>query len=49
MDGIGAVKELLRIVRPGGWVVITLDTADGYESEPHEINEDGDWLFTHGK
>ena len=29
--------------------MITLDTADGYESEPHEINEDGDWLFSQGK
>lgn len=48
--GVEAVRELWRIVRPGGCVLLTLDAADGeYESEPHEINGDGDYLFTRGK
>lgn len=50
IHGIQAVKELSRIVRPGGCVVLTLDAADDeYESEPHEINENGDYLFIQGK
>ena len=49
-QGIEAVNELLRIVRPGGCVLLTLDKTDSeYESEPHETNEDGDYLFHHGK
>lgn len=49
-DGLAAVQELLRIVRPGGCVLLTLDAADEeYETEPHEINRDGDWLYTAGK
>ena len=49
-QGIAAVHELLRIVRPGGCVLLTLDTTDSeYESEPHETNDDGDYLFTEGK
>lgn len=49
-EGIAAVKELRRIVRPGGCVLLTLDAADEeYESEPHSVNEDGDYLFTDGK
>ncbi len=48
--GIEAVKELLRIVRPGGCILLTLDMTDSeYESEPHETNEDGDYSFTRGK
>ena len=35
-QGIAAVNELLRITRPGGFVLLTLDTADSeYESAPH--------------
>ncbi|MCR4578291.1 MAG: class I SAM-dependent methyltransferase [Clostridiales bacterium] len=49
-QGMEAVKELLRIVRPGGCVLLTLDTTDsGYESEPHTANDEGDYLFHDGK
>ena len=49
-EGVDAVKELLRIVRPGGCVLLTLDATDSeYESEPHEINKDGDYFFNRGK
>lgn len=48
--GIRAIEELLRIARPGGYVLLTLDAADDeYEAEPHEINEDGDYIFCRGK
>ncbi len=48
--GRKAVKELMRIVKPGGFLILTLDGTDGeYESEPHDINADGDYLFTAGK
>ena len=49
-QGMTAIKELLRIVRPGGSVLLTLDATDSeYESEPHETNIDGDYLFIGGK
>ena len=49
-QGMEAVNELLRIVRPRGCVLLTLDMSDGeYESEPHETNDDGDYLFHRGK
>ncbi len=49
-QGISAVTELLRIVKPGGYVLLTLDAADDeYEAQPHETNEDGDYFFTRGK
>ncbi len=49
-EGIAAVTELLRIVRPGGCVLLTLDrTDDEYESEPHAVNRDGDYTYTGGK
>ena len=49
-QGIEAVRELLRIVRPGGCVLLTLDASDEeYESEPHTTNEDGDYLYFGGK
>ena len=49
-DGMAAVKELLRIVRPDGCVLMTLDgTDEEYESEPHTVNPDGDYLFSGGK
>lgn len=42
--------ELLRIAKPGGCVVLTLDAADEeYESEPHVLSPDGDYLYTDGK
>ncbi len=49
-QGMDAVRELLRIVRPGGCVVLTLDATDSeYESEPHETSVEGDYLFNGGK
>lgn len=45
-----AVLELYRIAVPGGCIVITLDPLDAeYETEPHWVNGDGDFLFTEGK
>ncbi|MBQ4369910.1 MAG: class I SAM-dependent methyltransferase [Oscillospiraceae bacterium] len=47
---VSAVKELLRITRPGGCVLITLDkTDDEYESEPHTVTPDGDYIFAASK
>lgn len=49
-DAVLAVKELCRITRPGGIVIFTLDSLDEeYESEPHIVNTDGDYVFTDGK
>lgn len=49
-DGLAAVRELYRITKPGGSVLITLDHLDEeYESEPHVVNSDGDFIFTDGK
>ena len=49
-QGRDAVKELLRITKPGGYILLSLDKTDEeYESESHEINENGDYLFTSGK
>ena len=48
--GIAAVKELYRIVKPGGSILFTLDHLDAeYEQEPHIVNTDGDYEFTAGK
>lgn len=45
-----ATKELCRITKPGGIVLITLDSLDEeYETETHVVNEDGDYVFTDGK
>ena len=49
-EGMAALAELCRIVRPGGCVLLTLDgTDEEYESEPHTVNADGDHLYTAGK
>ncbi len=49
-EAIKAVKELLRITKPGGFVWLTLDGSDEeYEAEPHFVNEDGDYSYTDGK
>lgn len=49
-DAIAAVRELYRVTRPGGVILITLDHLDEeYETEPHTVNADGDHLFTAGK
>ena len=45
-----AVQELCRITRPGGCVIALVDGPDEeYETEPHTVNEDGDYLYTEGK
>ncbi len=49
-DGISAVNELYRITKPGGAIFITLDHLDSeYETEPHGVNDDGDYVFSDGK
>ena len=49
-DAKAAVKELCRIVKPGGCVILTLDKTDeDYENDPHEITPGGDYIFTVGK
>lgn len=49
-NAASAIKELLRVVRPGGCLLLTLDQTDEeYETEPHIVNPNGDYLFTDGK
>ena len=49
-DAVRALRELLRITRRGGCLLLTLDATDAeYEAEPHAVNADGDYLFTGGK
>ncbi len=49
-DARRAVLELSRIVKSGGIVVFTLDYPDEeYGREPHEMNGDGDLIYTGGK
>ena len=49
-QAVAALGELLRIVRPGGSVLLTLDGTDNeYEREAHTVNGDGDYLFCGGK
>lgn len=49
-DAIVALKELCRIVKPGGIILFTLDSLDEeYETEMHIVNADGDYVFTEGK
>lgn len=49
-NAIAAIRELHRIVKRDGSIIITLDQLDDeYETEPHIINADGDYLFTGGK
>lgn len=49
-DAIVALKELCRIVKPGGIILFTLDSLnEEYETEMHIVNADGDYVFTEGK
>lgn len=49
-DAVAAIAELCRITKPGGIVLFTLDSLDEeYETEPHRVNADGDYVFTDGK
>lgn len=49
-DAIVALKELCRITKPGGIILFTLDCLDEeYETQPHTVNADGDYVFTGGK
>lgn len=49
-EAAAAVKELCRITRPGGIVVVTLDPLDKeYRTEPHHVSADGDYVYTAGK
>ena len=50
LDAKAAIKELCRITKPTGIVLITLDATDRkYEDEPHTVTQDGDYVFTDGK
>lgn len=49
-DAKNAIRELFRITKPGGTILFTVDTLDEeYETQPHTVNSDGDFLFTSGK
>ena len=45
-----ALAELLRILRPGGCLLLSLDETDEeYEAEPHRVSPEGDYIYTAGK
>ena len=45
-----AIPELLRILKPGGILIATLDAPDEeYCREAHAVNADGDFVYTGGK
>lgn len=49
-ESIKAIMELLRITKPGGIILFTLDSLDKeYLLEPHIVNPDGDYIYTGGK
>ena len=46
----GALTELQRIVKSGGYICFTLDAMDEeYETEPHIKSDRGDLIYTQGK
>lgn len=48
-DARKALNELLRIVKPGGLLVVSFDSLDGDDLEiPHKKVEDGSILYTDG-
>ena len=49
-DVRAALAELLRILRPGGCLLLSLDETDEeYEAEPHRVSPEGDYIYTAGK
>lgn len=49
-DAKRAIRELLRILKPDGVLIATLDAPDEeYYREPHAVNADGDFIYTDGK
>lgn len=50
LEAKAAIKELYRITKPNGIVLITLDAADQeYEDEPYTVTQGGDYVYTDGK
>lgn len=48
-DASRAVEELLRIIRPGGLLLLTFDPLEeADETQPHTVLEDGSFLYTEG-
>lgn len=48
-DGKKALEELLRIVKPGGLLVVSFDALDEEDLElPHQLTGDGSILYTEG-
>ncbi len=46
-DARQAVKELRRVIRPGGVFFLSFDGLDN-DPSPHEVMTDGSWFFTKG-
>lgn len=45
-----ALKELFRLTKNDGYVIVTVDSLDDeYVSEPHIVDADGNYCFTDGK
>lgn len=45
-----ALKELLRLTKNDGYVIVTVDSLDDeYVSEPHIVDADGNYCFNAGK
>ena len=49
-DAQHAMKELLRITRKDGLVIVMVDSLDEeYVTEPHIVDDEGNYCFTEGK